>query len=122
MVDPRPTPRLTIVTNHPDRAILAVLGVGHVPSWVRIVTTPGGVWALEPGARVIGQWFETRKYRSALEWAFIDRRGQGDLVGLSAEDCERLEQWAARQGGHSGVDQHLAAATGGMVTSERRVP
>jgi len=113
------SPRLTIVTNHPARAVLAVLGVEAAPSWLAVVTTLEGVRRLEPGAKVIGQWFEPRKYRSALEWAFITRRGYGDLIGLSADDCDKLEQWAARQGGQSGVESHLAAATGGMVVSVR---
>lgn len=113
--------RLTIVTNHPARAVLAVLGVEERPAWVAVVTTLEGVRALEPGSRVIGQWFEPRKYRSALEWAFQTRRLQGDLVGLSLEDCDKLAEWAARQGAHADLDSSMAAATGGMVISERRI-
>ncbi|KGF71173.1 hypothetical protein LL06_00845 [Hoeflea sp. BAL378] len=93
---PLQSPRLTIVTNHPVRAVPAVLGVEVRPSWVAVVTTVEGVRGLAPGARVIGQWFEPRKYRSALEWAFIDRRLAGDLVGLSLEDCEKLAERADR--------------------------
>lgn len=115
------TPRLTIVTNHPARAVLAVLGVEDRPAWVAVVTTLEGVRALEPGIKVIGQWFEPRKRRSALEWAFQVRRLQHDLVGLSVEDCEKLANWAERHGAHSGVDSSLAAETGGMVISERRI-
>ncbi|MBC7280015.1 hypothetical protein [Hoeflea sp.] len=115
------TARLTIVTNHPARAVLAVLGVETRPSWVAVVTTIEGVRGLAPGAKVIGQWFEPRKYRSALEWAFQDRRMVGDLVGLSLEDCEKLAAWAERQGGETHVDSSLLAATGGMVISERRI-
>lgn len=115
------TARLTIVTNHPARAVLAVLGVETAPAWVAVVTTLEGVRALEPGARVIGQWFEPRKHRSALEWAFQVRRLEGDLVGLSLEDCDRLAAWARRHGAHAAVDSSLAAATGGMVISERRI-
>lgn len=113
--------RLTIVTNHPDRAVLAVLGVEAAPSWLAVVTTLQGVRALEPGTKVIGQWFEPRKRRSALEWAFQTRRLQGDLVGLSLEDCDRLAEWAQRHGAHATIDSSLAAETGGMVISERRI-
>lgn len=115
------TPRLTIVTNHPARAVLAVLGVETAPAWLAVVTTLAGVRDLAPGAKVIGQWFEPRKHRSALEWAFQVRRLQGDLVGLSLEDCDRLAAWAARHGTHATVDSSLAAATSGMVISERRI-
>lgn len=115
------TPRLTIVTNHPARAVLAVLGVEDAPAWVAVVTTLAGVRDLAPGAKVIGQWFEPRKHRSALEWAFQTRRLQGDLLGLSLEDCERLSEWAERHGARAAVDSSLAAATGGMVVSERRI-
>lgn len=115
------TPRLTIVTNHPARAVLAVLGVETAPAWLAVVTTLEGVRALPAGAKVIGQWFEPRKHRSALEWAFQVRRLQGDLVGLSLEDCDRLAAWAARHGTHATVDSSLAAATSGMVISERRI-
>lgn len=114
-------PRLTIVTNHPDRAVLAVLGVEARPSWVAVVTTIEGVRTLRPGAKVIGQWFEPRKYRSALEWAFQSRRMAGDLVGLSLDDCEKLAAWAARRGAETHVDSSMLPATGGMVISERRI-
>jgi hypothetical protein len=83
------------------------------------------VMALPSGAKVIGSWFEPRKYRSALEWAFIDRRGLGDLVGLSIEDLEKLAEWAARHNGNlppvHGADAAVIAAVGGMVISERRI-
>lgn len=115
------TPRLTIITNHPERAVLAVLGVDAAPSWVAVVTSYEGVRRLPSGAKVIGQWFEPRKYRSALEWAFLTRRLEGDLVGLSIEDCEKLAAWAERQGARAGIDSSLAAVTGGMVISERRI-
>jgi len=122
MTAPRLTPiRLTIVTNHPDRAVLAVLGVEAAPSWLAVVTTLQGVRALEPGSRVIGQWFEPRKHRSALEWAFQTRRLQGDLIGLSLEDCDRLAEWARRHGAHATIDSSMAAETGGMVVSKRRI-
>lgn len=123
-------PRLTIITNHPARAVLAVLGVEARPAWLAIVTTPERVRALPAGAKVIGQWFEPRKHRSALEWAFQTRRLQGDLVGLSLEDCDRLAAWAARhrsgadmpgRAARTCIDSSLAAATGGMVISERRI-
>lgn len=115
------TPRLTIVTNHPARAVLAVLGVKTAPAWLAIVTKLEGVRALPSGAKVIGQWFEPRKHRSALEWAFQARRLQGDLIGLSLEDCDKLATWAARHGSHATVDSSLAAATSGMAISERRI-
>lgn len=123
-------PRLTIVTNHPARAVLAVLGVDTAPTWLAIVTTLEGVRDLSPGAKVIGQWFEPRKHRSALEWAFQTRRLQGDLIGLSPEDCDKLAAWAARhrdaagaqvKNVRTGIDSSLAAATSGMVISERRI-
>ncbi|MCC0033781.1 MAG: hypothetical protein H6887_00785 [Hoeflea sp.] len=115
------TPRLTIITNHPRRAILAVLGVEAAPSWCRVITRIDEVRSLPSGAKVIGSWFEPRKFRSALEWAFIERRGLGDLVGLSAEDLDKLAEWAARNHAKTGLDSSLAAAVGGMVISERRV-
>ncbi|WP_339760761.1 hypothetical protein [uncultured Hoeflea sp.] len=115
------TARLTIITNHPARAVLAVLGVETAPAWLAIVTTLEGVRALPAGAKVIGQWFEPRKHRSALEWAFQTRRLQGDLIGLSLEDCDRLAAWAARHCAHATLDSSLAAATNGMVISERRI-
>ncbi|WP_394689028.1 hypothetical protein [Hoeflea sp.] len=115
------TIRLTIVTNHADRAVLAVLGVETAPAWLAIVTTLEGVRDLAPGSKVIGQWFEPRKHRSALEWAFQTRRLKGDLIGLSLQDCDRLADWAARHGSHAAVESSLAAATGGMVVSERRI-
>jgi len=114
-------PRLTIVTNHPARAVLAVLGVDAAPEWVRVITRAEDSAHLAPGSRVIGQWFEPRKYRSALEWAWIERKARGDLMGLSVEDCERLAEWAERRGTRSDVDSSLAAATSGMVISERRI-
>lgn len=123
-------PRLTIVTNHPARAVLAVLGVETAPAWLAIVTTLEGVRTLPAGAKVIGQWFEPRKHRSALEWAFQTRRIQGDLIGLSLEDCDKLAAWAARhrdaagaqdKNVRTGIDSSLAAATSGMVISERRI-
>ncbi|VVT15292.1 hypothetical protein [Hoeflea sp. EC-HK425] len=121
MTPRRPDIRLTIVTNHPPRAVLAVLGVEAAPSWCRMLTRIDEVRSLPSGAKVIGSWFEPRKFRSALEWAFIERRGLGDLVGLSAEDLEKLAEWAARHHAQSGLDSNLAAAVGGMVISERRI-
>lgn len=115
------SPRLTIITNHPARAVLAVLGVATAPSWCRVMTRIDEVRALPSGAKVIGSWFEPRKFRSGLEWAFIERRGLGDLVGLSTGDLEKLADWAARHHAHCGLDAGLAAATGGMVISERRI-
>lgn len=119
------TPRLTIITNHPARAVLAVLGVDAAPSWCRVMTRIDQVMGLPSGAKVIGSWFEPRKYRSALEWAFIDRRALGDLVGLSIEDLEKLAEWAARHNGSvpavRGADAAAIAAVGGMVISERRI-
>lgn len=114
-------PRLFIVTNHPARAVLAVLGVEQCPSWCRVVTRVGEVINLPSGVKVIGQWFEPRKFRSGLEWAFIERRGRGDLLGLSLEDCARLAAWAERHGAETHIDSSLLPATGGMVISERRV-
>ena len=121
MTPHRPDIRLTIVTNHPHRAVLAVLGVDTAPTWLAIVTTLEGVRDLSPGAKVSGQWFEPRKHRSALEWAFQVRRLKGDLIGISLEDCDKLAAWAARHGAHATVDSSLAAATSGMVISERRI-
>lgn len=131
MTPQRPEIRLTIVTNHPARAVLAVLGVEAAPAWLAVVTTLEGVRALPSGAKVIGQWFEPRKRRSALEWAFQTRRLQGDLIGLSVEDCDSLAAWAERhrdaagaqteKPARTGIDSSLAAATSGMVISERRI-
>lgn len=119
------SPRLTIITNHPQRAVMAVLGVAFIPSWCRVLTRIDEVRALPAGTKVIGSWFEPRKFRSALEWAFIDRRGLGDLVGLSIEDLEKLAEWAERHNGSvsavHGADAAAIAAVGGMVISERRI-
>lgn len=119
--------RLTIVTNEPLRAVEAVLGVGFIPPWCRVVTRAEDVAALGDGTKVIAQWFEPRSRRSLLEWAFIARRERGGLVGLSAEDCDKLAAWAARQHsaiGTEGMDPHRAVAASqlsGLVVSERRV-
>lgn len=106
---PKAETRLTIVTNRPARALRYVLGCDAAPAWCAVVTEPAGVPALPAGSRVIGVFYEARQHRSALEWALIERRIRGGIVGLSLDEIDGLSAWRARLAGPDGRDLKVTA-------------
>ncbi|MCG6115079.1 MAG: hypothetical protein MEQ84_07755 [Mesorhizobium sp.] len=81
---------LTIVTTRPHRALLTLFGQPEPPQGVRVVDDIQSVGQIANGSRCFALWFEPRKFRSALEWAWIMRRERGGVVGLELADVERL--------------------------------
>lgn len=81
---------VTIVTTRPDRALMKLFGEASAPEGVRVVSSIQAVGEIAAGSRCIGVWFEPRKYRSALEWAWIMRRERGGVVGLDMAEVKAL--------------------------------
>lgn len=88
--------RLFIVTDDPRQAALDVLGVStllDVPDFVRVVSDPAQIARLPDGARGIGRWYGA--HRSMAEFAWVDRRAQGGVSGVSSAFQDRLNEWKA---------------------------
>lgn len=81
---------LTIITTRPERALVTLFGQAEAPEGVTVVTTTAAVGGIPNGSRCFAIWFEPRKYRSAVEWAWIMRRERGGVTGLDLVELGRL--------------------------------
>lgn len=89
---------VTIVTTRPDRALMKLFGEARAPDGVRVVSSIQAVGEIAAGTKCIGVWFEPRKYRSALEWAWIMRRERGGIIGLDLSELGALLDGSASDG------------------------
>lgn len=112
--------RLTIISTRPVLAVADVLGLARAPAWCALISDPRAVDAIADGARCIAVFYESRKYRSALEWAWIERRKRGGVLGLAREDIDRLADWCCRHGAQTDVSALSIPEIEGLVVSERR--
>ncbi|NMG39831.1 hypothetical protein GRZ55_11305 [Chelativorans sp. ZYF759] len=85
---------LTIITTRPERALVTLFGRPQPPEGVSVVTTSQAIGNIPNGSRCFAIWFEPRKYRSSVEWAWIMRRERGGVVGLELEDLHAFGLFA----------------------------
>ncbi|MGY6709733.1 MAG: hypothetical protein ACXIVF_15545 [Rhizobiaceae bacterium] len=98
---------LTIITTRPERALVTLFGQAEPPEGVRVVSSVPAVGQIAHGSRCFAIWYEPRKYRSALEWAWIMRRERGGVVGLGLEELGHL------------LDHHAFDRTPGLANASR---
>lgn len=111
--------RLTVVTTRPESALRRLLGVDAAPAWLRLVSEPSLVAGIPDGMRCIGIFFEARRHRSELEWAWIERRKRGGILGLDRDDLDGLEAWRARNSSDGAGRPDVAAAIDRQVATLR---
>lgn len=92
--------RLFIVTDHPERACLSVLGcmLADCPPFARILTEAAAIAAIPEGARCIGQWFAWSDRRpDEAQMAWEDRKARGGIEGVSEAFFQRIDEWNAKR-------------------------
>jgi hypothetical protein len=113
---------LFIVTDDPDVASLAVIGLhrSELPAFVRIVTDADEIRRVPDGVRCVGYWSEwgSRKH-DAAQLAWSDRKDAGGLEGLTVAFMTRLDEWLAKRAAAEAklIAEALADAGDAPVTS-----
>nr|CAD6410985.1 hypothetical protein REQ54_00819 [Rhizobium sp. Q54] len=91
--------RFTIVTDQPEEAIADMLccALTNAPKWVRILSDPQDILAIEDGMKCRGVWYSSGGAKAcAAEWAWRERRMKGGIDYLDEADEARILDWVKR--------------------------
>jgi len=91
--------RFIIVNDRPEEALADLLccAPSNAPKWVRVISEPMEILAIENGMKCRGIWYSTGGAKaSAAEWAWRERRLKGGIDYLDETDEARILDWVQR--------------------------